>query len=377
MTTTMKTRVLTLALGVLSMVPVAVSAQVAAIPGPCDVGLLPGGARSLVCVPSAGWNGELVVFAHGYVAATRPLNFYNLTLADGTSLPALAQGLGYAFAATSYRKNGLAILEGVEDIRQLTSAFAASHGAPLKTHLTGVSEGGLVAVLASERSPELFTDALSACGPIGNFGAEIDYFGDLRVLFDYFFPGVVPGSPIDIPPVVMANWDTVYVPAITAALAARPDRALALMRTAKAAYDPANPATIVNTTINALWYNVFATNDAAAALGGNPYGNRTRLYFGSSNDALLNRSVQRFSASAAARTALRAYQTTGNLSIPLVTLHTVADEVVPAWHELLYLFKVDPVARGRFIPLPVFRYGHCNFTAAEVAGALGVAVRQP
>jgi hypothetical protein len=62
----------------------------------------------------------------------------------------------------------------------------------------------------------------------------------------------------------------------------------------------------------------------------------------------------------------------------MVSLHTVADGVVPAWHELLYLAKVDPVpARGKFLPFPILRYGHCNFTAAEVAGALAVAVRQP
>jgi hypothetical protein len=38
-----------------------------------------------------------------------------------------------------------------------------------------------------------------------------------------------------------------------------------------------------------LWYNVFATNDARARLGGgNPYDNRQRLYVGSANDLLLN-----------------------------------------------------------------------------------------
>jgi hypothetical protein len=32
-------------------------------------------------------------------------------------------GLGYAFATTTYRQNGLAILEGVDDIRELVAAF--------------------------------------------------------------------------------------------------------------------------------------------------------------------------------------------------------------------------------------------------------------
>lgn len=345
------------------------SARAQTLPDTCVQGVLPGGALSLTCVPER-WNGALVVFAHGYVAPGLPLGFYNLFLPDGTSLPALVQSLGFAFATTSYRQNGLAVLEGVQDIRELVAAFPS----PVPTYVTGVSEGGLVATLLAERWPELFVSALATCGPIGSFRAQIDSFGDFRVLFDYFFPGLLPGSAVEIPPQLMANWQA-YVPLILGALAAHPDRALELMRVSRAAYDPANPATIGNTTINMLWYNVFATNDAVAKLGGNPFGNRLRWYFGSSNDLRLNLSVRRFSASPVARASLREYETSGDLQIPLVTLHTTADEVVPFWHELLYLPKLDLSGRGRFVPLPVARYGHCNFTASEIVGAFLVATR--
>ena len=37
--------------------------------------------------------------------------------------------------------------------------------------------------------------------------------------------------------------------------------------------------------------------------------------------------------------------------------------MAPFAHELLYLPKVDTTARGLFLPFPVARYGHCNFTA--------------
>ncbi len=49
---------------------------------------------------------------------------------------------------------------------------------------------------------------------------------------------------------------------------------------------------------------------------------------------------------------------------------------MPFAHELLYLAKVRPTGRGRFIPLPVFRYGHCNFTTQEILFGLGVLVAQ-
>ena len=172
-----------------------------------------------------------------------------------------------------------------------------AHPAPTRTHVFGVSEGGLVATLLAERSPDAVTSAIAACAPIGNFRLQINYIGNFRVLFDYFFPGVIKGSPIQIPQDVIDQWDTAYVPAIAAALQANPGRALELMRVARAAYDPSNFNTVINTAITALRYNVLGANNAAFKLGGNPYGNRLTLYLGSSNDLRLNLLVRRFSAS--------------------------------------------------------------------------------
>jgi hypothetical protein len=91
----------------------------------------------------------------------------------------------------------------------------------------------------------------------------------------------------------------------------------------------------------------------------------------------LNFRVERFTAAPSALAALRAYRTSGDLRIPLVTLHTTGDDAIPIWQELLYLLKADPSGRGRFIPLPVVRYGHCSFTTGEVLGAFLLTVSQP
>jgi hypothetical protein len=187
----------------------------------------------------------------------------------------------------------------------------------------------------------------------------------------------IPGTTIRIPQAVIDNWQGVFVPRILLELALNPGRAAELIKVSRAAVDPADPTSVGKTVINLLTYNVLGANDAAGKLGGNPFGNRFRLYFGSSNDLRLNLQVQRFTASPVARAALDQYETNGNLSIPLVTLHTTRDDVVPFWHELLYLPKVDLSDRGRFLPIPVARYGHCNFTANEVVTAFGLAVRQP
>jgi pimeloyl-ACP methyl ester carboxylesterase len=353
--------------------------QAQPLPPGCVGGPLPSGALALICVPpGTAWNGQLVVFAPGYTPPQLPLGFYQLTTPDGASLPALVQSLGFAFATTTYRKNGLAILAGAADIQELVAAFPlAQRGLPTRTHITGVSEGGLVATLLAERTQGVFSSALAACAPIGSFRQQINYLGDFRALFDYYFPGVLPGSPVSMDPAAAALWTSSYVPAIRNAFLASPGKALELMRVSRAAYDPANLLTVIQAATSILQYNVLGLPDAIATLGGNPYGNRGRWYFGSSNDLRLNLLVKRYDAAPAAVAAMRAYETNGDLAIPLVTLHTTADEIAPFAHELLYLPKVDVTARGRFVPIPVARYGHCNFTATEVGLSLLLAVNLP
>ena len=329
-----------------------------------------------MCVPTSGWNGDVVVFAHGYVAFNQPLDFYHTSLPDGTSLPTLLQSLGFAFVTTSYRQNGLAILEGVKDIRELVKAFRTTYGPPAHTYLAGVSEGGVIATLLAEQSPDLFTGVLAACGPIGNFREQVNYIGDFRVLFDYFFPGTLPPSPLDISSTMITNWESTYVPAIKARLAANPSVTAQLLRTAGAPVDAADSSTIATTGVGVLWYSTFATNDSRAKLGGNPYDNQNRWFFGSSNDTLLNQRLQRFQAEATALTNITPYQTSGNLTLPLVTLHTTGDQIVPFFHEILYAFKVHTSGRGSWIPIPINRYGHCNFKATEVLAAFALVVLQ-
>lgn len=351
-----------------------------AVPGPCEEGRFPTGALWKICVPAAGWNQQLLVYAHGYVPdipGRSELGFYDV-LPDGTKLSTLVQRVGFAYATTSYRQNGLAILEGVEDVRDVVRLFRERVGEPTRTYATGGSEGGLVAALLAERSPELFTGALAACGPIGSFRFQINYFVDFRVVFDHFFPGVFAGSPVDIPRREITAWLDGSLPAqVRYRLEQQPSRALELMKVSRAPHDPERFETVTSTALSILAYNVLATNDARAKLGGNPFDNRSRWYSGSSNDVRLNRWVRRFAADPAAIEALRQYETSGRLSIPLVTMHTTGDDTVPFTHEVLYSFKLRPNDRGSFIPLPILRYGHCNFTVPELLTAFAVLFAQP
>lgn len=340
----------------------------------CQQGIQPSGALWQICVPEQDWNGDLVIFAPGYTPISAPLDLPSLTLPDGTSLPEILFQRGFAFATTSYRANGLVVLEGMADIQELVALFPIIVGqAPARTYLVGVSQGGLITTLLIEQSPELFNGGMALCAPIGDFKRQIEYWGDFRVLFDYFFPDVLPESPIAIPPAVIDSWESMYVPQIEQVLTAHPQAARELMITARVIVDPSMPAMHTATTLNVLWYNVFATNDANARLGGNPYGNRDRRYIGSRDDRLLNRQVARFDADPQALAALGAYETSGNLTVPLVTLHTLGDDVVRFDQALRYQRKVVAAGQRMYLDtLPIVRYGHCNFTQTELLAAFGL-----
>ncbi len=328
------------------------------------------GAEYRICMPAPGrWNGDLVLYAHGYVAFNEPLEIPEdqLTLPDGTSVPGIVNALGFAFATTSYAKNGLAVLEGIEDLRDLVDVFTAAVGAPDRVFLVGPSEGGIITALAVERHPGTFNGGLSVCGPIGDFRKQIDYIGDFRVVFDFFFPGLLPGSATTVPPELIANYETVYVPKIKAAIAAHPQRARQVLAVTKAPSGPGG-ANIEETFVSVLWYAVFATNDASQQLGGQPFDNRQRWYRGSSVDLLLNLFVERADADSQALLAIEAgYQSSGLLARPLVTMHTTGDQIIPYWHEPLYTAKVMAMGSDALHDnIPVLRYGHCNFTASDV-----------
>jgi pimeloyl-ACP methyl ester carboxylesterase len=347
----------------------------------CTDGTQLSGAVYRICMPEQGeWNGDLVVFAHGYVAPDEPIAIPEdqLELPGGLSIPEMLNELGFAFATTSYSINGLAVLEGGEDLRDLLDIFGAIHGQPRYVYLTGGSEGGLITALMVEQFPEVFDGGLAACGPVGDFRWQVNHWGDFRVVFDYFFPGLIPGDPFDIPQELMDDWDAYYENVIRPVIfdPANQSKINQLLRVTRVPADRRDPASVEEAIQGLLWYNVFATNDGIDKLGGQPFDNVHQFYRGSHNDLRLNLEVQRFRADPAALAEIELhYQTSGTLVSPLVTLHTTGDSLVPYWHEPLYREKVRASGSGSLHSnIPAFRYGHCNFKASEVLVAFALLV---
>jgi pimeloyl-ACP methyl ester carboxylesterase len=338
-------------------------------------GLQQSGSIYRICMPAEGqYNGNLVIWAHGFQDAGTPVSIPEdqLCPTPGFCIDAVLNGLGFAFATNSYSKTGLAILQGKDDVLDLVSIFAATHGQPHKVYLVGASEGGIVTALSLEQHPDVYSAGLAACGPIGNFPLQIDYFGDARATFQIFYPGLIPGDPFHPDPLLVANWeayyDNVVEPVVFApALRSKLDQ---WVRVNHLPFDSADYLGSLHITVkDVLRYGVVNITDAAETLGGFPFDNTDRVYKGSNNDALLNLLVTRVAADPPAVEAMNtSYATTGNLVRPLITLHTTRDQQVPYIHEPIYALKTASTGSliTRHLPIAIDRFEHCNFTPGEV-----------
>jgi len=337
----------------------------------CSDGTTGGGALTQVCFP-AEWNGDLILYAHGYVQPDAPLAIPDNQI-GGIPVADLINASGYAYATTSYRANGLVADLAVDDLVLLEELVRRTvRPDPARVYVVGFSEGGLVAALAVEGQPGRYTGALAACGPIGDFARQIDYFNDVRVVFDYLFPGIIPGSPIDPPAELRAGWTATYAPAVAASLANDPGAALDLATVTGIPAEGIAPASLGEAVADILWYNVFGTADAQERLGGQPYENEDRVYQGSSDDAALNAGVARFAADPPARAALGRFETSGDPTAPISIIHTTGDPIVPFFHQPLYADKIAAAGRSELLERSdVERFGHCAFTSSEILAAFG------
>jgi hypothetical protein len=238
--------------------------------------------------------------------------------------------------------------------------------------VVGASEGGLITTLLTEEYPDIFDAGYALCGPIGDFRYQINYLGDARVTFEYFFPDEIPGYGIfnHINTKIRPNrWDNYFERHIKRLLRSNPNKFEQWVKVAKLPFDANNPVnTRLNSAKDVLRYAILNLQDAADKLGGFPFENRWKWYRGSANDLRLNLRVKRFRAHPVAVREMKTnYNTTGDLDRPLITMHTTKDQQVPYIHEFLYNLKT--LASGSILAdhvnIPIQRYGHCEFKVQE------------
>ena len=347
----------------------------------CDPdGLQASGSIYRICMPPADrYNGSLIIWAHGFQDSGTPVQIPEDQLnLGGVPIPSIINALGYGFATNSYSKTGLAVRQGMDDILDLVDIYASEKGTPQKVYLTGASEGGIITALLTEQHADVFSAGLAACGPVGSFPYQINYFGDGRLTFDYFFPGVIPGGSFNPSQVLVDNWSN-YYDYIVKPVVLDPSNRHTLdqwVQVAKLPYD-ANDylATVEKSMRDVLRYAVVNLKDAQQTIGGFPYDNTNRVYSGSDDDNLLNQTIPRYHADPAALAEMQAfYNTSGVLERPLITMHTSKDQQVPYAHEILYTLKT--IQSGSYptkhLNRRFDRYGHCNFTVPEAVSGLAL-----
>ena len=132
----------------------------AALPGAhAEFGRL-GGTVYQIEVPKH-WNGRLVLFMHGFeefAAEARPTapDFRHSLI-----------GHGDAWAASSFSSTSLIPGRAADETAALWDFFVRKHGRPAWTYVTGLSMGGLATHIAAERYGNRFDGALGLCGAAG------------------------------------------------------------------------------------------------------------------------------------------------------------------------------------------------------------------
>jgi len=326
------------------------------------------------------WNGDLVLYAHGIVQAALPV--VPPTNQDGyAAIRAALLAKGYAVAASSYSSNGWALGDAVRRTHQLSGIFKSKVGAPARTLLMGHSMGALAITKMAEVYPGQYDGALPMCGPLGGALTEVQYAGDARVTFDFYFPGVLPGGPFDVPEGIPyeSNPPSPLFLQVYGALLGNPAK---MQQWAVAAKLPFASATeLGNSAFYVVGFVWRYTNDLIARVNGKlPYDNRDTVYqvnatadpaVNAALSAQLNAGIARFDADVAALNYYeRNYQPEGDIRFPVVTLHTLRDPAIPYSHEAQYAALVAAAGRSDWlVQRAVNRWGHCAMTTGEVLDA--------
>jgi len=316
------------------------------------------------------WNGDVVYYAHGIVDAALPI-----ALPTGDGFPDVRDALGargYAVAYSSFSENGWAVKEGAEATHQLRGLFNAQVGKPQHSYLMGTSMGGLVAQNIAEKHAKQYDGTLAMCAPLGGAIEEVNYLANVRVLFDLFYPGVIPGDVLNVPAGLDLNTQ-VLGPA-QAAVIANPTGLGIISRIDQTPLAGINGTELVTSLLYALAYDVRGIDDFLGRTHGHSMFDNSLPYKYTSAAlpanvlAGINMGVGRFTATPDALNYMEKYYVPdGKLDIPTVTLHTTRDPLVPFFHEAKFAGYVNNPSQ--LLQRSVDGYGHCAFSTTQMVDA--------
>jgi hypothetical protein len=324
----------------------------------CYSAQLETGAYLLAAMPKT-WNGNLIVFAHGGPSVTPPtakssmgdLNRYSIGVK-----------LGYAWIASSYRKEGYGVQMAAADEEEARKFFLEHFPKPKRTLFHGASYGGMVGSLAIEKYAKTNADgsktydgAFFNSGAVGGSFANYEFRADLGAVYQYYcknlpkpeeaqyklWMGLPSDSKMTLKEITQRIDDCTGV--------TKP----AEMRSEEQKQNLANILNVMRIPQNMLVRHMQATTfvfrDIAERFGNgrSAFSNVGVKYHGSTDDAALNAGIARFEADPASAAALKADGiATGNISIPVVSIHSLNDPQAAVEGQYEYREKVKAAGHG-------------------------------
>ena len=315
------------------------------------------GAYLLAAMPKT-WNGNLIVFAHGGPAVVPPT-----PSSSQGDLAKYAIGVkrGFAWIASSYRREGYGVQMAAEDTENARKFFIASIAKPKRTILHGASYGGLVGAKLLEKSAKNADGSVNYDGVFFNSGAvagailNYEFRADLHAVYQYYCGNLPRPAETQYPLWMGLPTDSKMT---LKEMGARVDECTGIakpanMRTEQQKQNLANIIGVMRfperMLVRHMQAALFVFRDIAQGVTSahSAFSNLDVRYQGSSDDAALNRGVARFSADASAVAALKADgEPTGALSVPVVSIHSMNDPQAAVESQAAYRTKVNAAGNG-------------------------------
>ncbi len=323
-----------------------------------------GGAGYRIEVPE-NWNGELVLYAHGFRGSG-----LELTVSDPPIRRYLIEN-GFAWAASSYATNGYDVTQGVKDTHDLGTRFNGLVGKPSRVYFTGTSMGGHITGVAIEQYPNAYDGAMPMCGVIGD-----------NKLFDYFVENHLVAHELagfDVPFPFPADYTTTIVPQLRALFGTPfPSTLTPLGQTFASVVENLSGGDRPMFE-QAFQFSATGGNFLLGQGVGSAAGTRTNVdtvYQIDSDPALsaaelaLNAGILRIDLDPQARhekglAGVPAIE--GNLSIPVLSMHTLGDLFVPFSMEQIYARRAAANGDGdQLVTRAIRDVNHCGFATTEM-----------
>jgi pimeloyl-ACP methyl ester carboxylesterase len=365
-------------------------------------GTLPDGATYLIQCPAGAWNGTLYLYSHGYVVpgAANP--------AEDAGDPVTAAwmlGHGYALAGSSYASTGWAIQQALPDQINTLDTFDRTYGSPKTTVAWGHSLGGIITAGLLQDYPNRFDAALPMCGVLSGGVATWNTALDGAFAFQKLIDPSIQVVNITNPTANLQSAEAAVAQAqqteqgrarlaLVAALGDTPGWFTPLSAEPSATDYTAQEANQFLWDTQVTFPFIFAFRaELEARAGGNPSWNTGVNYFGdlaksadlkevkalyASAGLSLGHDVQTLNSSPRVKAAPKAVAYLiknivfdGDISVPVLTMHTTGDGLVVPENEQAYRSIVDRAGNGALLrQVFVNRAGHCAFTPAETVTAV-------